>query len=324
MSDNILKDYEKAIYNASHIVDNKPSVISISPKIDIALGGGVPEGTFFLLTGPPKIGKTTLVLQFCANAQKMFADRNIFYANIEGRLKSRDVEGIAGLNYTDEKFKIIGSQIGNILTGEKYLAILDKIIHTMPKSICIVDSFSALASESELTGDIDDAHVAPMHKYLSNFTKRFANVLPINMVTLVGITHLMANIQSFGKGKTKIEKSGNAVQYAQDVKLFANYKENIMQGDTQIGQKVHWQVENSAIGAPGQKVVSYIKYGRGIWKEYELVELCKDFGIIDGKSWLTLPSGQKFQGMNNLALHLEENSELYNELKEKITEITGI
>jgi recombination protein RecA len=324
----IIKEYGDVLLEASHIVDNPPPLISVSPKIDIALGGGVPEGCLFIMTGPEKVGKTVHALQFCRNAQKVATEsgesRNIYYGNIEGRLKKRDIEGVKGLDYSSENFRIVGSQKGNILSGEKYLGIFDNIIHNEPHAVCVVDSFSALASEAELVNDIRDVQVAAMNRYLSKFTRKFANVLPINRVTLVGITHLMANIQKFGAGKSKVEKSGNALKYAQDVKLWATHKEKLMQGDTQIGQKVHWIVENSAIGAPGQKVTSVIKYGIGLWNEYELAELAKDFGLVEGKTWLTLPNGEKVQGMANFAKYLEDNENYYEELKSQVFEMLGM
>lgn len=324
----ILKEYGDVLLNASYIIDNPPALISVSPRIDIALGGGVPEGCLFIMTGPEKIGKTVHALQFCKNAQQVKAkddiQRRVYYGNIEGRLKKRDLEGINGLDFSEDIFKIVGSVKGNILSGEKYLSIFDNIIHNEPHAVCVIDSFSALSAEDELLGDIADVQVAAMNRYLSKFTRRFANVLPINRVTLVGITHLMANIQKFGAGKSKVEKSGNALKYAQDVKLWATHKEPLLQGETQIGQKVHWIVENSAIGPPGQKVTSYIKYGRGIWNEYEVAELAKDFNIVEGKSWLTLPNGEKVQGMANFANYLEENPNAYSDMKAQIFEMIGL
>ena len=324
----ILKEFGDVLLDAGYIVDNPPPVISVTPKIDIALGGGVPEGCLFIMTGPEKIGKTVHALQFCKNAQQVKLEseenRKIYYGNIEGRLKKRDLEGIRGLQFDEESLKIVGSTKGNILSGEKYLAIFDNIIHNEPHAVCVIDSFSALAAESELVGDITDVQVAAMNRYLAKFTRRFANVLPINRVTLVGITHLMANIQKFGAGKSKVEKSGSALKYAQDVKLWATHKEALKQGETQIGQKVHWIVENSAIGAPGQKVTSIIKYGHGIWNEYELAELAKDYGLVEGKTWLTLPNGEKVQGMSNFATYLENNQEYYDELRQQVFEMVGM
>ena len=324
----ILKEFGDVLLEASYIVDNPPPIISVSPKIDIALGGGVPEGCLFIMTGPEKIGKTVHALQFCRNAQKVKLEseenRKIYYGNVEGRVKKRDLEGIKGLEFDPENFKIVGSTKGNILSGEKYLGIFDNIIHYEPHAVCVIDSFSALAAEAELVNDITDVQVAAMNRYLSKFTRRFANVLPINRVTLVGITHLMANIQKFGAGKSKVEKSGSALKYAQDVKLWATHKEPLKQGETQIGQKVHWVVENSAIGAPGQKVTSIIKYGHGLWEEYELADLAKDFGLVEGKTWMTLPNGEKVQGLTNFAKYLEENPNYYSDLRQQLFEMIGL
>lgn len=326
-NNDIIKEYGDVIHNANYITDNAPPVISVSPKIDIGLGGGVPEGSLFIMTGPEKCGKTTAALTFCANAQKTKEDyvRKTFYGNIEGRLKKRDLEGIKDLCLDAELFEIIGSTQGNILSGEGYVSIFDKIIHTIPHAICVVDSFSALSAEAELTGDIADVQVMSIQKTLAKFTRRFANVLPINRVTLVGITHLMANVQSFGRGKSKVEKSGNALKYACDVKLHCTHITPLMQGDTQIGQHVHWQIVTSAIGPPGQKVTSTIKYGQGIWKEYEVAELAKDFSLLKKKgTWFTLPNGATAQGINKVAQYLEENPEVYEELKQQIFEMVGI
>ena len=187
------------------------------------------------MTGPEKVGKTVTALTFCANAQKHY-ERQVYYANIEGRLKKRDLQGITDLSLEPEKMQIIGSTEGNILSAEKYLSIIDNIVHTQPGSLAIVDSFSALSSESELTGNLADVQVMSVQKVLAKFCRRISNVLPINRVTVVGITHLMANVNRFGRGKTKVEKSGSALKYQVDVKLHASHSTPLMQGDTQIGQ----------------------------------------------------------------------------------------
>jgi len=323
MTKDIIKEYGDVIHDPSSITDQKLKIISISPKLDIALGGGVPEGSLFIMTGPEKIGKTLTALTFCANAQQ--DNRKIYYGNVEGRLRKRDIEGIKELDSDAEKIQIIGSTQGNILSAEKYLGIFDQIIHTQPNTICVIDSFSALASDAELTGDLTDQQVMSVQKVLAKFCRRMAPALPINKVTVVGITHLMANVSTFGRGKAKVEKSGTALKYQVDVKLHASHTKPIMQGETQIGQTVYWQVVTSSIGPPGQKVESHIKYGRGIWKEMELADLLVDFGIVKKSgTWLTLPNEEKMQGKNNLATYLENNPDEYTKFENDIFSMIGI
>ena len=323
MTKDIIKEYGNVIHDPSSITDQKLKIISISPKLDIALGGGVPEGSLFIMTGPEKVGKTLTALTFCANAQQ--DNRKIYYGNVEGRLRKRDIEGIKELDSDAEKIKIIGSTQGNILSAEKYLGIFDQIIHTQPNTICVIDSFSALASDAELTGDLTDQQVMSVQKVLAKFCRRMAPALPINKVTVVGITHLMANVSTFGRGKAKVEKSGTALKYQVDVKLHASHTKPIMQGETQVGQTVYWQVVTSSIGPPGQKVESHIKYGRGIWKEMELADLLVDFGIVKKSgAWLTLPNAEKMQGKNNLATYLENNPDQYKQFEDDIFSMIGI
>jgi len=324
MSKDIIKEYGNVLHDPASITERPLEVLSVGPKLDIALGGGVPEGSLFIMTGPEKVGKTVTALTFCANAQKHY-ERKIYYANIEGRLKKRDLQGIADLSLDAEKMQIIGSTEGNILSAEKYLSIIDNIVHTQPGALAIVDSFSALSSESELTGDLSDMQVMSVQKVLAKFCRRISNALPINRVTVVGITHLMANLQRFGRGKAKVEKSGSALKYQVDVKLHASHSTALMQGDTQIGQTVHWQITTSAIGPPGQKVESHIRYGKGIWKEMEMADLMIDFGLISkAGAWLKLPNGEKIQGKVNLAKYLEENPEEYNNFRKEVFEMVGI
>lgn len=324
MNKDIVKEYGDVLHDPSSIVDRPLEILSVGPKLDIALGGGVPEGSLFIMTGPEKVGKTVTALTFCANAQKHY-QRKVYYANIEGRLKKRDLEGIIDLDLDSEKMQIIGSTEGNILSAEKYLSIVDNIVHTQPGSLAVVDSFSALSSEAELTGDLSDMQVMSVQKVLAKFCRRISNVLPINRVTVIGITHLMANMQRFGRGKTKIEKSGNALKYQVDVKLHATHSVPLMQGDTQIGQTIHWQITTSAIGPPGQKVESHIRYGRGIWKEMEMSDLMIDFGLISkAGAWLKLPNGEKIQGKANLAKYLEDNPEEYENFRKEVLTMVGM
>ena len=46
------------ILSGSAIIDRESIVIPVSPAIDIILNGGIPEGSFVILTGQPKCGKS--------------------------------------------------------------------------------------------------------------------------------------------------------------------------------------------------------------------------------------------------------------------------
>jgi recombination protein RecA len=324
---------DNIILTGNAIIDRKSVIIPISPSLDIVLNGGIPEGSFVVFTGQPKCGKTTSSLDFAATAQRLeyahssFKDgREVYYLNIEGRLKKRDLEGIPGLDL--DRFQVIGSQQGKILHAEEYLQIAEKIINEVPGSVVIIDSYSALCTEAEITSEMDKMQRADGAKLLAKFCRKVANVIPVNKNIVIGITHLMGN--PTGYGAEFKEKSGQAIAYQTDIKLRAkSFKPWVLSADSnQIGQEIEWQVVCSALGPPGGNITSYIRYGQGIDKYMEAICLASDLGLIHkGGAWYTLtglPDKPKFQGTEKVRMYLLENETAYKDLVSSIKDTMGI
>jgi recombination protein RecA len=165
-------------------------------------------------------------------------------------------------------------------------------------------------------------------KLLAKFCRKVANVIPVNKSIVIGITHLMGN--PTGYGAEFKEKSGQAVAYQTDIKLRAKkFSSWTVGNDTSpIGQEVEWQVVCSALGPPGASMTSYIRYGEGVDKRTEIVQLASDVGVIKkGGAWYTLSHLEdqpKFQGVEKVRQYLLENPESYEELVGKVKEMMGI
>ena len=329
----VKKDFgDDIILSGNSIVDRKIVVIPVSPALDMVLSGGIPEGSFVVLTGQPKCGKTVTSLDFAATAQRpeyqgaSNTPREVYYLNIEGRIKKRDLEGIKGLDL--ERFHVIGSQQGKILHAEEYLQIGEKIINQEPGCVLIIDSYSALCTEAEITSDMDKMQRADGAKLLAKFCRKVANVIPVNKNIVIGITHLMGN--PTGYGAEFKEKSGQAIAYQTDIKLKAKtFKPWTTGADgTQIGQEVEWQVVCSALGPPGAVTTSYIRYGQGIDKYTEIINIACDIGAINkGGAWYTLTSEKdspKFQGTEKVRNYLVDNQTAYDNLVKVVKETMGI
>lgn len=312
-------------------MDRESVVIPLSPALDMVLGGGIPEGSFCVLTGQPKCGKTTTSLDFAATAQKseyqgsLKKPRHVYYLNIEGRLKKRDLQGIKDLDM--DRFDIIGSQEGKILHGEEYLQIAERIINEEPGSILIIDSYSAICTAAEITSDMDKMQRADGAKLLAKFCRKVANVIPVNKNVVIGITHLMGN--PTGYGAEFKEKSGQAIAYQTDIKMRAKtFKPWTLTDNTQIGQTVEWQVLCSALSPPGGTTTSYIRYGDGIDKITEIMMLAIDIGIIaKGGAWYSFDidgEKKKFQGTEKLRKFFVDNPDAYDTILETTKETMGI
>lgn len=317
--------------SANALVDRESIIIPVSPALDMVLGGGIPEGSFVVLTGQPKCGKTTTSIDFAATAQKpeyqgdLKKPRHVYYLNIEGRLKKRDLEGIPNLDL--DRFDIIGSQEGKILSGEEYLSIGERIINEEPGSIVIIDSYSALCTEAEITAEMGKMQRADGAKLLAKFCRKVANVIPVNKNLVLGITHLMGN--PTGYGAEFKEKSGQAIAYQTDVKIRAKtFKPWTLTDNTQIGQTVEWQVLCSALSPPGGTTTSYIRYGSGVDKITEIMMLAIDIGVIaKGGAWYSFEikkETKKFQGTEKLRQFFVDNPEAYDIILKVTKETLGI
>jgi recombination protein RecA len=322
IKDALIKKFGKVFTSGDTIIDRKQMVIPVSPAIDVILGGGIPESSFVVVTGAYKLGKTVLCLTLAANAQKPeFGNRKVFYFNVEARLKSRDLKGINGLKTDPEHFEVIGSTDGNIIYAEQYLSIFNDIALHERNSVLIIDSVSQLCSQARVDNDIGKAYRDNVPIMLADMTKRVSNILPINNNIVMCVTHRIANQSGVGMSKWS-EASGQKVQYQADVKLKANYKEAYKVGEKQVGQTVHWECETSAIGPPGMKTPSLLRYGYGIDDRHEILSLCKDLGIVKASgAWINFDDGQKAQGMEKACDYLTNNPELFDRLKKQLHEV---
>jgi len=338
------KKYGKdAFISGEDFLNQKREIISVSPKLDLILDGGIPEGSFTILAGPPKIGKTVTSLHFAANAQA--AGRKVYYLNIEGRIKPRDLEGIPKLSLKKEHFEIIRSYIdeegkGRILLAHEYLDIAEHKIKTEPGCVVIVDSASQLLTELEKKGELGEQHRAPGAVLMAQFCKRISNEIPITGSIIVMIVHVVAN--TGGGNKRTSRTGGTKIQYAVDVDLECQWAERWKVGGskddpdsgTEIGKKIHWITGSTGgYAAPGMKTVSYLRYGVGIDEIYELYDLGKTLGFIDqAGAWYTLSflEGEveegtkiKFQGDENAMEAFKENPQWIEILRKKVRETLG-
>lgn len=345
--DKTIKDWGNIVVNGMDLLKEKREykTLSISPAIDIALGGGIKEGSWLMLTGDPKSGKTTTALQFAANCQK--EGRPVIYLDAEGRMKAMNFD-VDGLDPT--KMEFIRPE-DKPLPAEVFLASAQDMM-TDPENhgaVLIIDSISSLIPEKELTGDMTPGR-AGLPKIMSIFTKKMGQILPRQKGVIVCITHYIANTAGFGKAK--LADGGNKIQYQADTRMeIASGGEKRPaikpwedKNGNRIGQEVNWKIICSSMGAPGQQVQSWIRYGYGIDKIQEILMLSQDLGLIDrAGAWFScvfmndckdlakeinpdlntdneqaLEKAFKFQGQDKLYLFLSENPKLIQFLESSI------
>ena len=284
----IESDFGKGtVLKAQEVIDEKRMIIPFSPAIDL-ISGGVPEGSFVTLSGPPKCGKTTSALYFCATAQRPeYGNRNIWIGSVEGRLKKMNLTGIKGLDV--DRVKVISSSIDKVLSAQDFVSIFEKILMTDIGCVLVIDSYSSLVSEKTLTEGVAVSTRGSEAQLLSRFMKNIGGIVPSHKSIVLGITHIINNTGNYGP--STFEKGGVGISYQCDLKLKCKKFEPWLVGNNPrpVGQLVTWKTEATALAyPPHQECKSYIRYGIGICEITEALNLGIECSLISAAgSWIT-------------------------------------
>jgi recombination protein RecA len=351
ISNSIISKYGQVVKSGTEVLQdiNNLEVIGLSPALDIALGGGIREGSVVVMTGDPKSGKTTTALHFASKCQAK--NKRVIYINTEGRLSAQNFHGIKGLN--PDTIIIIESTDERILTAEDFLNIIEYYINNDPSCLIITDSLSNMVPACELEGEVRTGVRNALPRLLSMFFKRISGTLMKNKTILICITHNIANTGGSPYAPSKMADCGNMLQYQAGTNMVITHRGKWqVPKDTgpHVGQIANWAIKTSnAGGRPNSTAESWIRYGIGVDEVQEIVHIACEFRLIKASgAWYTIQCAVdetsnetiqsylkqnnvennpesiekafKFQGINNVSEFLNSNPEIalfvYSKIKE--------
>lgn len=288
-------------------------ISSGSIGLDIALNGGYPKGRIIEIYGPESSGKTTLTLHAIAEEQKnggvaVFIDYEHAF----------DPEYAVKLGINIEELIFIQPE-----TAEEGLEIADKLIRTGEVTICVIDSVAAMTPKSELEGEMGDQNVGKHAKLMSQAMRKLKGIVHKSNCALFFINQLRENIGvMFGNPETTT--GGNALKFYASQRLDVRAGEKIKESSTSdkiIGAKTKVKVVKNKVGRPHQIATFLVEYGIGISQEREILTYAVQFGIVQKSgSWYAYKDSKLGQGENAVVEVLQDNPELFEELKQKVTE----
>ena len=349
----VSKKYGEVVKTGTQVLENINSLqtIGVSPALDMALGGGLREGSVVVMTGDPKSGKTTTALYFAAKCQKR--DKRVIYVNTEGRLSKQNFEGIKGLD--PDKILIVESTDERVLSAEDFLNIIEYYINNDPGCLIICDSLSNMVPQVELDGEVRTGVRNALPRLLSMFFKRISGSLMKNKTILIAITHNIANTGGSPYAPQKMADCGNMLQYQAGTNMVITHVGRWqVPKDTgpHVGQIANWKIKTSnAGGTPNSTAASWIRYGIGLDEVQEVVQAACEFRLIKtAGAWYTIQCAVnntdhpavaqiladnevdvedseavekffKFQGSNNTCDFLTENESIAQFVYEQIGEM---
>lgn len=291
VSSSVVSKYGDVVRTGTEVLEaiNSLNTIGVSPALDMALGGGLREGSVVVMTGDPKSGKTTTALHFAAKCQKL--GKRVIYVNTEGRLSRQNFDGIKGLNSDD--ILIVESTDERILSAEDFLNIIEYYINNDPGCLIICDSLSNMVPSVELDGEVRTGVRNALPRLLSMFFKRISGSLMKNKTILIAVTHNIANSGGSPYAPAKMADCGNMLQYQAGTNMVITHVGRWqVPKDTgpHVGQIANWKIKTSnAGGTPNSTAASWIRYGIGLDEVQEVVQAACEFRLIKtAGAWYTI------------------------------------
>ncbi|NPA37448.1 MAG: recombinase RecA [Chlorobi bacterium] len=311
--DKIEKSYGKGTImkmGESAIVD-VPVIPTGSIGLDLALGvGGYPRGRIIEIYGPESSGKTTLAIHAIAEAQK------------EGGIAAFiDAEHAFDRFYAEK----LGVDVENLLisqpdNGEQALEIADQLIRSSAIDIIVIDSVAALTPKAEIEGEMGDSKMGLQARLMSQALRKLTGSISKTNTTCIFINQLREKIGvMFGNPETTT--GGNALKFYASVRLDIRRITQIKDGEHVVGSQTRVKVVKNKVAPPFRKAEFEIRYGEGISKVGEIIDLGVDLGIIKKSgSWFSYGDTKLGQGRESVKGVLNDNPELAEELEQKIME----
>lgn len=280
--------------------------------LDIALGaGGLPLGRIVEIYGPESSGKTTLTLEVIAEAQRQ--GKTCAFVDAEHALDPIYAEKL-GVNIDE----LLVSQPD---TGEQALEICDMLTRSGAVDVIVVDSVAALTPKAEIEGDIGDSHVGLAARMMSQSMRKITGNLKRSNTMMIFINQIRMKIGvMFGNPETTT--GGNALKFYASVRLDIRRIGSVKEGDEVVGNETRVKVVKNKIAPPFKQAEFIIKYGEGISKQGELIDLGVKHNLVDkAGAWYSYNGDRIGQGKSNCMNFLKENPEISNELEAKLREL---
>ena len=280
-----------------------------SLTIDIALGiGGLPCGRVVEIYGPESSGKTTLTLQVIAEAQRK--GKTCAFVDAEHALDPVYAEKL-GVNIDE----LLVSQPD---TGEQALEICDMLVRSGAVDVVIVDSVAALTPKAEIEGDMGDSHVGLQARLMSQALRKLTANIKRSNTLCIFINQIRMKIGvMFGNPETTT--GGNALKFYSSVRLDIRRIGAVIEGDEVVGNETRVKVVKNKVAPPFKQAEFMIRYGEGISKEAELIDLGVKQKLVDkAGAWYSYKGDRIGQGKANVMKFLKENPEIANEIETKI------
>lgn len=280
-----------------------------SLRLDKELGiGGLPKGRIIEIYGPESGGKTTLSLHCIAEVQKA-----------GGTCAFIDAEHAIDPVYS----KAIGVDIDNLYlsqpdSGEQALEICSTLVQSHAFDLIVVDSVAALVPQSEIDGDMGDAHVGLQARLMSQALRKLTPLISHANCSVIFINQLREKVGvMFGNPETTT--GGRALKFYSSVRLEVRRTETLKEAGESVANRTKIKIVKNKVAPPFKEAEVDIIFGEGFDRFGEIIDMAADAGIIDKSgAWYAYNGSKIGQGRANTKKFLQEHTDMYEEIYNRV------
>lgn len=286
----------------SQPIEKVPVISTGCISLNHALGiGGIPRGRVTEIYGPEAGGKTTLLLQTIAEAQK-----------VGGTAAFIDAEHALDLTLA----RNTGVKIEDLLFsqpeyGEQGLEIVESLVRSGAFHIIGIDSVAALTPRSEIEGEMGDPSMGVQARLMSQALRKLTSVIAKSHTSVVFINQLRHKIGGYGNPETT--PGGNALKFYASVRIDIRRIEALKKsGDTAIyGNRVRAKVVKNKLAPPFREAIFNIIFGKGVDTLTDIVDLAVEHNVIQKSgSWFSFGDDRIGQGTSVVRDWLSDNPDM--------------
>ncbi|MDJ0553538.1 MAG: recombinase RecA [Microcoleaceae cyanobacterium MO_207.B10] len=312
--DSVLKNIERSFGKGSivRLGDATRMKVETIPSgaltLDLALGGGLPQGRVIEIYGPESSGKTTLALHAIAETQRK-----------GGIAAFVDAEHALDPTYASA----LGVDIENLLvsqpdTGEMGLEVVDQLVRSVAVDIVVVDSVAALVPRAEIEGDMGDSHMGLQARLMSQALRKITGNIGKSGCTVVFLNQLRQKI-GISYGSPETTTGGNALKFYSSVRLDIRRIQTLKKGSEEYGIRAKVKVAKNKVAPPFRIAEFDIIFGKGISNVGCIVDIAEETDVIKRKgSWYSYEGSNFSQGREKAIIYMEENPEFAKKIEEKV------
>ncbi len=285
-----------------------------SIALDDAIGiGGYPKGRVIEIFGAESSGKTTIALHAIAECQK--SSGNCAFVDAEHALDTSYAKKL-GVNID----QLILSQPDN---GEQALEIVDILIRSGAVDMIVVDSVAALTPKAEIDGEMGDSHMGLQARLLSQAMRKITASVSKTKCIVIFINQIRMKIGVvFGNPETTT--GGNALKFYSSVRMEIRRLSALKDKEVVVGNQTRVKIVKNKVAPPFRQAEFDIIYNKGICKYGELIDIGVSREIINKSgSYYSYMDTKMGQGRENVKLFLQQNPELFEEIKQKVIGIAA-